>query len=152
VLDGGGDHPRPAAARAVEGPLDGPAHGRLARGHEGELGRADTEAGGDHLGGLVEQAPRGACLGVQAPRIGPARVERGEQGFPRHRVHRRAGGVEDDAAFGVVRHTPDASPTLTVLGRRAGVGFASWLVSPQKKVHRCVRTTLCRAPARGGLG
>ena len=110
VLDGGGDQAAAAPPPRVQGPVDGQSHGGRARRREGELGGTDPQACGKHLDRLVEQAARGASLGVETPRVGPAGVHRGHQRVPGDGVHGGAGGVEDRALTGVVRHTSTLVP------------------------------------------
>ena len=77
-----------------------------------DLGRPHAEPGRDHLAGVVEQAPRLPALGVEPARVGPPRVERGQQRVARGRAAAGPPSASSSAAGdGRVRsgsHTVDA--------------------------------------------
>ena len=95
-LDRGGEedlaHPAPGMAEA--GHRDGQRLG--AEEVEGQLVGSDPGPVGEDLAGLVEEPTRSPSLGVQAARIGPAGVDRGQQGLPGGRVERGPHGVEEN--------------------------------------------------------
>ena len=79
VLDGRGDQPGAPAAPGVQQPLAPGSQRDRARGQERQLGRPHAQPGRDHLAGPVQQRARLPPLGVEAARVGPSGVERGQQ-------------------------------------------------------------------------
>ena len=100
---GGGDDARAHASAGVAEPRDPGAQGVGAARVERDLVGSRAEGGGDALAGPVEQVAGPSTLAVQAPWVGPARVESGEQGLPGGGVQRAAGGVQ---------HAPTVTPPV----------------------------------------
>ena len=112
VLHRGGHRARPTPAGGIRHPVDGPGQRGRTAGQEAHLGGSHSEPGGDDLPGAVEQRSGPAALGVQAGRVGPAHLDRGEQGVAGDGVQGAGGRVEQSTA----RRCPGR-------GRRAGPTF-----------------------------
>lgn len=67
--------------------------GRRAAGMERQLLGTRAESGCQHLSGLIQKGPRSPRLPIEATRIGPASLDRGEQSLRGQGVHLPRGGV-----------------------------------------------------------
>ena len=82
---------------------------------EADLVRPGAERVGERFAGRVEQQPGPPARSVEPGRVGPAVVQRGEQGLARHRVQRRPGGGVEIGT----RHGPDGNACAAGTGRIA---------------------------------
>ena len=103
VLDGRGDQPGAPAAPGVQQPLAPRSQRDRARGQERQLGRPHAQPGCDHLAGPVQQRASLPPLGVEAARVGPPGVERGQQ--------RVAGGGQQRSRRGVQQRAGRRTPS-----------------------------------------
>ncbi len=96
VLDGGHHQPVPDPPAGECRAQHGEMHGLGTGGRERHLVRAGADQRRDDLASVVEQQSGSARAAVEAGRVGPSIVERGEQHLTRGRVQRLGGrGVED---------------------------------------------------------
>ncbi len=86
VLDRRVDHRGAVAVARAAQPEESPVHGLGAGADERDLRGSARQRLGDRLASVVEQQPRAGRLRVQASRIGPPGVERGEERLARRGV------------------------------------------------------------------